>query len=62
MAANAQRRGFKSQMNCLLRFRGAGHQRCAGQYALVVQFDDGAVDSAGQSKVIGVDDKALHLG
>ena len=37
-----------------------GHERGAGQYAGVVQLEDGAVDAGGQAEVVGVHDEAAH--
>jgi hypothetical protein len=60
MAADAQCWRGVRQANRLVSRAGTRHQRGAGEYAGVVQFDDGPVHPGGQPEVVGINNEAAH--
>ena len=60
MAADAERGRGKCDLDCVVRGRGARHQRSAGQQAGLMQLRNGTVDTARQSKVVGICNEPAH--
>jgi hypothetical protein len=60
VAANAQRWRFECIANGFIRGGGPRHERCASQYALMMEFLDGAINALRESKIIRIDDQASH--
>lgn len=57
MAADAERGGPPRNLHGVVKGWSGGHQGCRGQHACVMQREDRAIDSFGQSKVVGIDDE-----
>jgi hypothetical protein len=60
MAPNLQRWIGKSQFDGFVRCRSLGHEGRAGEQAVAVKLNDGAVDTRSQAEVVGVHDEAAH--
>jgi len=60
VAADAQRGCGEGELDGFFGGAGAGHEGGAGELALAVQLEDGAIDAAGEAKVVGVYYQALH--
>jgi len=60
VAADAELGVFARNGDGLIRRSGAGHERGARENTCGMEFADGAIDTGGQAKIVGVDDETLH--
>jgi hypothetical protein len=60
MTSDAKGWSDESHGNSFICRSGAGHECRAGKNSAAIQFEDRAVDTSGQSKVVRVHDEAFH--
>src|ERR1700677_838269 len=61
MAADGERRLREGEIHCRREVRSRGHQRGGAKGAGLLKLNDGAVDAWRQTKVVCVDNQALHF-
>jgi len=60
VAADAERGCREGELDGFFGGWGMGHERSAGESSGVVQLEDGAIDTGGQTEVVGVEDETAH--